>query len=122
MRAALVDCRLRPSSVPGAAVAMVHRLPKAASPQRKAAIIAADAVSHSESPPASPGVHSQPPYNYSYILIVCSSMGKFNPSMMGRFFRADNPVRCTGILVLSANRKTAARVDRLTRAVEAWGG
>ena len=21
-------------------------------------------------------------------------MGKFNPSMMGRFFRADNPVRC----------------------------
>ena len=68
VRAALVDCRLRPSSVPGAAVAMVHRLPKAASPQRKAAIIAADAVSHSESPPASPGVHSQPPYNYSYIL------------------------------------------------------
>jgi hypothetical protein len=82
-----VDCRLRPSCVPGAAAAMVHRLPKAASPQRKSAIIAADAVSHSESPAASPGVHSQPPYNY--ILIVCSSMGKIDRSMTGRFFRAD---------------------------------
>ena len=71
--------------------------PAPSSAGRSSAIIAgctAISITQNHHPPGSPGVHSQPPYNY--ILIVCSSMGKFNPSMMGRFFRADNPVRCTG--------------------------
>ena len=60
----------------------------AASPQHN------NCSGRSESPPASPGVHSRAPYNY--IQIVCSSMGKIDRSLTGRFFRADNPVRCTG--------------------------